>query len=152
MSGMSNMTGNADQDFLRMMSDHHKGMIKMAHEVKERKGSSVTDLATKMDTKQDKELEQMTSMLERDFRDQYEPKVMPDNQKMADELKAKTGADFDRTFLQNTIIHHRQALKMIDEYVPKGKNATIKQMAEKMKADQTKEIGVLQQRVGKIKG
>jgi uncharacterized protein (DUF305 family) len=31
MGGMAGMTGNADQDFLRMMSDHHKGLVAMAH-------------------------------------------------------------------------------------------------------------------------
>ena len=152
MSGMSNMTGNPDQDFLRMMSDHHKGLILMAHDVKDRKGSSVTDVATKLDSKQDKELDQMTTMLERDYKDPYSPKVMPDNQRMADSLKAKTGADYDRTFLQNTIMHHQQAIKMINDYLPQGKDSTVKQMAEKMKTDQTREIGELQQRVDKIKG
>ena len=150
-SGMSAMSGNADQDFLRMMSDHHKGLIEMAHGVKDHKSSGVTDVATKLDTKQDKELDQMVTTLERDFKDQYSPKVMPDNQRMNDELKAKTGADFDRTFLQNTIMHHQQAIKMVDEYLPKSKNAAVKQMAEKMKSDQTREITELQQRVAKIR-
>ena len=152
MSGMSNMTGNADQDFLRMMSDHHKGMILMAHDAKDRKGSGVASVATMLDTKQDKELDQMVTTLERDFKDPYSPKVMPDNQRMADDLKAKTGTHYDRAFLEHTIMHHQQAIKMIDDYLPQGKNATIKQMAEKMKADQAREIGELQQRVDKMKG
>lgn len=150
MSGMSNMTGNADQDFLRMMSDHHKGMIEMAHEVKDHKSSTVIDIATKLDTKQDKELDQIVTMLERDFKDQYSPKVMPDNKQMADELTTKTGADFDKAFLEHTIMHHQQAIKMVDAYLPKAKNATVKQMAEKIKADQTREISELQQRVTRI--
>ena len=40
MPAMKDMatTGDADHDFLRMMSDHHKGMILMAHMTKDRKG------------------------------------------------------------------------------------------------------------------
>lgn len=151
MSGMSNMTGNADQDFLRMMGDHHKAMIEMAHDAKDHKPSTVTDIATTIDTKQDKELDQIVTMLERDFKDQYSPKVMPDSKRMADELKAKTGADFDKAFLEHTIMHHQQAIKMVDAYLPKATNATVKQMAEKIKSDQTREITELQQRAAKIK-
>lgn len=151
MSGMSNMTGNADQDFLRMMADHHKAMIEMAHEVKDQKSSTVTDIAGKIDTKQDKELDQIVTMLERDFKDQYSPKVMSDSKRMADELKTRTGAGFDRAFLEHTIMHHQQAIKMVDAYLPKAKNATVKQMAETIKADQMREISELQKRSAKIK-
>ena len=152
MSAMKATTGNADQDFLRMMTDHHKGMVTMAHDAKDQKGSSIRDIATRLDTEQDKELDQMTTMLERDFKDPYAPKVMPDNQKMIDALKTKTGSDFDRMFLQNTIAHHQEAIKMVDGYLPQSKSAAIKIMAAKMKADQAREIVEFQQRVAKMKG
>lgn len=151
MQGMANMTGNADQDFLRMMSDHHKGLILIAHMTKDRKdgGTAAAD-ATKLDTKQDKELDHMVSMLEKDFKDPYAPKVMPEHQAMADSLKSKTGKDYDRTFYQDVIKHHQEAIKMVDDYLPKAKNTMLKQMAEQMKADQTKEIAEFQQKVSRL--
>ena len=151
MGQMANMTGDADHDFLRMMSDHHKGMILMAHNTKDRKegGSAVAD-AKKIDAAQDKELDHMVSMLEKDFKDPYAPKVMPDNQAMADELKGKSGTDYDRTFYQNVIKHHTQAITMVDEYLPKAKNAMLKAMAEKIKADQAKEITLFKQKISKL--
>ncbi len=152
MSAMPTTTGNADHDFLRMMTDHHKGMVTMAHEAKDQKGSSIREIATRLDAEQDKELDQMTTMLERDFKDPYAPKVMPDNQKMIDALQTKTGAAFDRAFLENTITHHQEAIKMVDGYLPKSANAKIKTMAAKMKADQAREIVEFKQRVAKIKG
>ena len=140
MQGMK-MTGDPDHDFLRMMSDHHKGMIGMAHLATEEKkaGAAAAD-AKKLDAKQDSELDKMITMLDSDYKDQYTPMVMPDNQAMIDELKGKNGKEFDRAFYQNVVKHHQQAIKMIDDYLSKGKNATIKQMAEKMKSDQKKEI------------
>ena len=39
---------------------------------------------------------------------------------------------------------------MIDDYLPKAKNAMLKQMAETMKADQTKEIAEFRQKVAKL--
>ena len=156
MAGMDHgsmaMTGDADHDFLRMMSDHHKGLIRMAHMTKDRKdvGSAAAD-ATKLDAAQDKELEHMTTMLEKDFKDPYAPKVMPAHQAMADELKAKTGKEYDRTFYENVIKHHQEAIKMVDEYVPKAKNAMLKQMAEKMKTDQAREIAEFEKKVAKLR-
>lgn len=148
---MANMTGDADHDFLRMMSDHHKGLIQMAHMTKDRKegGSAVAD-AKKLDAAQDKELDHMVTMLEKDFKDAYAPKVMPEHQAMADELKAKSGKEYDRAFYQNMIKHHQEAIKMVDDYLPKARNAMLKQMAEKMKADQTREISEFEKKVAKL--
>ena len=151
MSGMAGMTGNADQDFLRMMTDHHKGLIVMAHLTKDRKegGTAVAD-ATKLDVAQDAELDHMVTMLEKDFKDAYSPKVSPAHQAMADALKSKTGKEYDRTFYQNVIKHHQEAITMVDGYLPNAKNAMLKQMAEKMKADQTREIADYQRKVASL--
>ena len=161
MTGMSSMppedraamrmTGNADQDFLRMMSDHHKGLIAMAHlSAEEKKGSATAQAdAKKLDKKQDAELDTMSTMLERQFKDQYDPKVMPSNQAMVDQLKPQSGAAFDRQFYQNVVMHHQQAIKMIDEFTPKMKDAKIKQMAQRMKEDQQREIQEFQQKAAK---
>lgn len=151
MQGMAGMTGDPDHDFLRMMSDHHKGLIQIAHMTKDKKdvGTATAD-ATKLDTKQDKDLDHMMTMLEKDFKDPYTPKVMPEHQQMADDLKAKSGKDYERTFYQDIIKHHQEAVKMVDDYLPKGKNAMLKGMAQTMKADQQKEIQEFQQKVAKL--
>lgn len=162
MTGMSSMppedhsamrmTGSADQDFLRMMSDHHKGLIAMAHLSVEgdKKGTATTQAdARKLDTKQDAELDTMVTMLERQFKDAYDPKVMPSNQKMVDELKALSGAGYDRTFYHHVVMHHQQAIKMIDEFTPKLQNADVKRMAQRMKEDQQREIAEFQQKAGR---
>jgi uncharacterized protein (DUF305 family) len=151
MSGMANMTGDADRDFLRMMSDHHKGLIAIVHPTLEKKENlAVKDDARKMDKKQDAEIEKMITMLDQQYKDTYTPSVMPDNQRMVDELKGKSGADYSRTFLKDVITHHEQAVKMIDEYLPKAKNPQVKSMAEKMKSDQTNEIAELQRKLSSM--
>jgi uncharacterized protein (DUF305 family) len=151
MQGMANITGNADHDFLRMMSDHHKGLILMVQMTKDRKdvGTAAAD-AAKLDAAQSKELDQMVTMLKQDFKDPYAPKVMPEHQAMANDLKTKSGKDYERTFYQDIIKHHQGAIKMIDDYLPKAKNPKIKQMAEKMKAVQTSQIADYQQKLAKL--
>ncbi|CAN5861245.1 hypothetical protein BH11GEM2_BH11GEM2_22290 [soil metagenome] len=148
MAGMA-MTGDADHDFLRMMSDHHKGLTVMAHGAKEMKLPVAAD-ATKLDIKQDGELDKMMTMLEKQYKDPYTPKSMPSNQAMIDALKGKTGKDYQKTFYANVVQHHQEAIKMIDDYLPTAKSPEVKAMAEKMKADQTKEIAEFQQKAAKL--
>lgn len=150
MAGMANMTGNADRDFLRMMSDHHAGLVAMARDAVGggRAQASRAD-AQKLDTKQDSELERMQSMLASQFNDRYAPRVTPDNQQMVDDLKSKpAGAEYDRAFYGHVVMHHQQALRMIDEYLPKAQNAEIRAMAQKMRDDQAREIQEFQRRAG----
>lgn len=148
-SGMAGMTGDPDRDFLRMMSDHHKGLIAMVHPTLDSKEKlSIKGDAAKMDKKQDAELDKMITMLDQQYKDAYTPSVMPDNQRMVDGLAGKSGVDYSRTFLQNVITHHKQAIKMVDEYLPKARNPQVKAMAEKMKSDQGKEIADFQKKLG----
>ena len=151
MHGMAGMTGDPDHDFLRMMSDHHKGLIVLAHMTKDRKegGVAVAD-AKKLDAKQDAELDQMMTALEKHYKDPYAPKVMAEHQAMADELKTKSGTEYDRTFLQDVIKHHEGALKLIDDYVPKATKPMLKTMAEQMKVDQTREIAQMKAQLAKL--
>ncbi|WP_310572047.1 DUF305 domain-containing protein [Gemmatimonas sp.] len=146
MSPMGGATGDPDRDFLRMMSEHHKGMIAMAHlTIEQKKGSAATQADAEMlDTKQDAELDSMVTTLERQFKDAYDPMIMPDNQKMVDELKPLTGAAYDRMFYHHVVQHHQQATTMIDHHLPMLKDAKVKAMAQRMKRDQTREIAEFQ--------
>lgn len=152
MGGMKGMTGDADHDFLRMMSDHHKGLIVLVHPtIESTEKLVVKEDARKLDKKQDVEIEKMVAMLDDLYKDSYTPKVAADNQKMADELKGKSGNDYSRTFLQDVIAHHQQAVRMVDDYLPKGKNTAVKAMASKMKTDQTIEIADFKRKLSALK-
>jgi uncharacterized protein (DUF305 family) len=140
--GTGDGVSSPDQQFLRMMSDHHTGLIMMAHDA-ERKGARVKSEADKIDQQQDAELDRMVSMLSTDFNDDYTPKVTPEHQAMADSLKKLSGAAYDRAFREITIKHHQQGIQMMDRFLPQLTGADLKQMVEKMKADQTREIARL---------
>ena len=150
-SAMPGMTGDADHDFLRMMSDHHKGLILLAHEAKDRPKPSATiaDGRT-LDARQDAELDQMMTMLETDFKDPYTPMLMREHKAMHDALVVKNGKEFDRVFYQSVIAHHQQALTIIDDYLPKAGNPAIRKMAETMKADQAREIRDFQHKLSTL--
>lgn len=132
---------DADQEFLRMMADHHEGMIQMATAAMT-KGSNPTVQgdAHKLHTKQADEQKQMVSMDQSMYGETLTPMLMGSNKSMVDGLSAKTGADYDRAFYQAVVAHHRDGIKMTDDLLPKLTKPEVKQMAEKMKADQQKEI------------
>lgn len=152
-STMEAMTGNADQDFLRMMSDHHKGLIELAHMTKDGKGSTeaVRADARKLDTAQDAELDSMTTILETTFKDPYTPKVTSKGQAMLDSLRARRGAAYDRTFYQQVIAHHREGVTMMDQYLPKLTRPEIKAMTQRMRDVQSREITEFEQKVNASK-
>lgn len=132
---------DADHEFLRMMSDHHEGMIQMATAAMT-KGSNQTVQgdAHKIHTKQQEEQKRMIAMIQSSYGETLTPMVMGSNKTMLDELAGKTGPDYDRTFYSNTIAHHREGLQMVDQFLSRLQKPEVKQMAEKMKADQQKEI------------
>lgn len=149
MKPMGGATGDPDRDFLRMMSDHHKGLIAMAHMTIEeaKKGAPATKAdAEKLDAKQDAELDSMVTKLEQQYKDPYNPQIMPDNQKMIDELQGQSGTAYDRMFYQHVVHHHQQAIQMIDLHLPIMKDPKVKAMAERMKRDQTREIEEFQRK------
>lgn len=132
-----------DQRFLRNMSNHHQGLIQMAHYVMEdRKSPGVLADAQKLDRAQDAELDTMRTMLQTRFREQYTPTVLPQNQAMFDSLRAVpgTGVPFDTTFLHLIIAHHREAVRMVNQALPTLTDARLRTMAERMRRDQTREI------------
>lgn len=141
-------TANPDADFLRMMSDHHQGLIVMANEAAQ-KGSSeqVKADARQMGEKQSGEQREMVAMLQRDFGVSHQPQVTPDNRAMADSLSPKSGADYDMTFQMNVIAHHREGIAMIDQHLSHLTNPQVRQMAERMKGDQQREIQELESKM-----
>lgn len=149
MAGVATLTGNPDRDFLRAMSDHHKGLIRMAHETIEgQKGSAAVKAeASTLDKKQDAELDRMVTMLERQFKDPYAPTIRPDNKAMDDTLQRQTGTAYDSTFRAMVVKHHQQGIRMIDAFLPKLTRADFKQMAQQSKADQQREIQELEQQM-----
>lgn len=82
----------------------------------------------------------MVGMLKTSYGETIEPMVMPSNKAMNDSLQQKSGTEYDRDMYRRVIMHHREALQMIDRFMPRLQNAAVRSMAEKMRADQEREI------------
>ena len=157
MAGMdhSNMPGmsttpakDADQEFLRMMVDHHEGMIQMMDPAMDKASTQTAKAdAKKLHDKQHQEQDQMLAMLKSSYSETKEPMVMPDNKQMVDDLaNTPAGPAYDKKMYQHVIMHHQQAVKMVNDFQSRLTKPELKQMAEKMKADQQKEIEEFQRK------
>lgn len=137
------MTGDADHDFLLMMSGHHKGLIALAHEsmIRGTRGTVQSqDDAQILDARQDRELTQMIALLKATYQDSAQPTVRPADQAMIDSLLEIPGPAYAPEFYRAVVAHHRRAVAMIDEYLPKATRPDIKALAERMRGDHLAEI------------
>jgi uncharacterized protein (DUF305 family) len=159
-SGMAGMAGaesrpaarDSNQSFLRMMSDHHEGLIAMADSADDRaQGATAKADARKLLQKQKEEQSRMMGMLRRQYGDSITPMIMPSNRAMLDSTVRATGAALDPTFYRQVIHHHREGMGMIDRYMP-TLSGEVKRMAEQMSGEQAREITEFERKAGAARG
>jgi uncharacterized protein (DUF305 family) len=134
-----------EQSFLQQMIQHHQSAIDMAKMVKDHtKRTELQQLADKILTSQQQEIDKMTGWLKDWF--QASPKPVA-NETADKEMKAhmpmlngKHDADFDKAFLQMMPEHHHMAVEMAEQVAKKGTHAELKELAAKMAKDQGAEI------------
>lgn len=140
------MAHGNDQQFLRTISDHHLGMIEMAHAALRPDASAeLRARAEQIHRTQHDEARQFAAMLERTFGDRYQPKVTPDNQEMVARVRRAQGAAVERTFYETTVAHHEAGVRMMAEQLPHLSDPELRRMAEQMRDDQQREVGELRQ-------
>ena len=146
------MAASASRDstraFLRMMVDHHQGLIAMGDSARGRATRATTKAdAHKLRDEQAAEQRRMGTMLRRTYGvDSVQPAVIPSNQAMLDTLGRASGADYDRTFYRLVVAHHRQAIGMIDQALP-HLTPDMRRMAAGMRAKQQREIAQLERKL-----
>ena len=63
---------------------------------------------------------------------------------MTEQLKTKTGDDFDKAFIEMMIIHHQGAIEMAKLTETNAKHDEIKQLGQDIMSAQSKEIDMMQ--------
>lgn len=155
MAGMGGMRQGAaqepDHEFLRMMSDHHLGLAAMGEDAANRAAdASVKSAARKLTTKQAAQRDTMVAMIRRMYDERHDPAIMPQNRAQADSLRQTSGPEVDRYFLRTTIAHHEEGTRMIDRFMPRFTRPEVRQMAERMRAEQQREIQELRGKLQRL--
>jgi uncharacterized protein (DUF305 family) len=88
----------------------------------------------------------MVAMIKTSYNETYMPMVMLGDKAMNDSLQQESGAAYDRDMYRHLIMHHQEAIEMVDEFLPRLARPDVKQMAERMRADQQREIQEFQRK------
>ena len=131
--------------FLKHMIHHHQTGVAMAElAISNTKRAELNKIGRDIIAAQKAEIEQMTGWLKKDGESAGSMKQMPRMEKMMKEmedLKKAKDAEFDKMFLTMMIKHHKGAIMMSKLVGGRTDRAELKQLANKIIKDQTKEIG-----------
>ena len=133
----------SDGEFAAMMEVHHEVAIDMARvEVTSGQREDVQTLARGIidgQSKENVELERI-ARVEGHAEHTSDPAAERQSKMTVDALRAAQGGEVDRAFLKQMIEHHASGVNMTRRSLPNLKRNELRQMAQKMIDDQTREI------------
>ncbi|RZU30808.1 DUF305 domain-containing protein [Blastococcus saxobsidens] len=153
---------DADVTFAAGMVPHHQSAIEMAQLAEGRAADPrVLDLAARIEAAQGPEIETLSGWLEQWGADggtgmdhggmDHGSDGMMSEQDMQALMNA-TGADFDRMFLSQMIVHHTGAVEMAEAVLSSGRNTDALAMAGAIRDSQSAEIAEMEQLLAELGG
>jgi len=133
-------TGDADHDFLRDMSNHHKNVIVLADAALEANQSpDMESVIGQLVERHGHELDALSAILRNAYKDRYISSPTDETRRTA-ELLRQSGSHYKQTFFNAAIKAEQDALRIAKAYLPKGKTADVERLAAKIEGNETKEI------------
>lgn len=145
MGDMGSMPTN-DVEFIDAMVPHHEMAIEMAGEVVERGArAEVKALAQRIQAAQDPEVATMKAARRELTGSDTVPHMMDDHMEAdMQTLRGLSGPALDTTFLREMVAHHAGAAQMAHLALPNLERQDMRTLAERIIADQAREIGEMQ--------
>lgn len=144
-----------DRNFIANMIAHHQGAVDMAKLAqKNAKHQELKDMANDIISAQEGEISQMTAWQKEwgypssssdNMMDHSAMGMMDEMAGMENELKGKTGDDFDKAFIEQMIMHHQSAIDMAAPGEQNAKHQEVKDLSKAIVSAQTKEIQQMKQ-------
>lgn len=142
-----------DKAFIANMIVHHEGAVDMAKlALTNASRQEIKDMANDIISAQTGEITEMQQWQKQwnypttvDVASSPSSMSMSDHMAMMmDELKNKTGSDFDKAFLEQMIMHHQSAINMAAPGEANAKHQEVKTLTRNVVTAQTKEIKQMQ--------
>jgi uncharacterized protein (DUF305 family) len=128
-------------DFLTGMIDHHYGAVKMAELCDGRTmHNELLDLCHSIKATQTTEISTMQSWLQSWYGVTHQPALDAKTQREITQLSQLTGADFEKAFMADMIMHHAEAISRGREAPLQAWHADLLNMVAKMVGSQADEI------------
>ena len=151
-SALTPLTGDADRDFLRRMSDHHKDLIRITHAVIESNSAASLEPAIRtFEDEHDHELDAMLALLRTVYNDPYVPHTNPENDFVVEMLR-QPATDYAGIFLAAALKSEGNAVRTVDAYLPNAKNPKVRSFAQKLKSEEGGEMTALRRALNRPLG
>lgn len=140
MNGMNGMNSLTEREFIQGMIPHHQEAVDTAKIVLNRVGSTeeMRDLAQNIILAQEAEITNMKSWYRTWYGEDY--KYDGKSKPMMRDLTSLSGAELDRAFLDDMIMHHMGALMMAQQVANNIEHTEIRTLAENIAKTQSEEI------------
>ncbi len=141
---LHNAQVKSDEDFLLGMIPHHEEAVQTAKEVLARGGSfpEIIILAENIISSQTGEIEKMKAWheewLEKPYQDSRS--YMP----MMRDLSLLSGAELDKVFLEDMVLHHIGAISMVESLLEFTERESLKELGSAIIKAQSHEIEIMQ--------
>jgi uncharacterized protein (DUF305 family) len=137
---------NAQDNWVRKMIEHHRGAVEMSRIVLAQNPTpDVAKMAQMTIDKQGKEITDLERLLATGSPDPASAELYrPTAMQMHQAMMAATGADISETYLRKMLAHHQGAVAMSDIALANGATGAVRAQIEKTRADQQKEIAMVE--------
>ena len=137
---------NAADSWVRKMIEHHKGAVDMSRIVlAQNPFADVTKMAQQTIDKQSKEIADLEKLVASGNPNPASGELYrAANLQMHEAMMAAKGADISETYLRKMLAHHQGAVAMSDVALANGATGTVRAQIEKTRADQQREIAVVE--------
>lgn len=133
-------SADADQGFIDQMAPHHEMAVMMADDALSKASNPKTkEFARLIKQQQPPEVQQLKA-----WRQQWYGSAATPPMDHSDYQAMAAGPDYDRKWTQMMIEHHRMAIETSKQTLSTAKRPEIKQLAQKIIDDQSKDIQQLQ--------
>jgi uncharacterized protein (DUF305 family) len=137
---------NAADSWVRKMIEHHRGAVEMSRIfLAQNPSADVARMAQRTMDKQFREIADLEKLVASGNPDPasgalYRAATM----QMHEAMMAAKGADVSETYLRKMLAHHQGAVAMSDVALANGATGTVRARIEKTRADQQKEIAMVE--------
>lgn len=137
---------NAADTWVRKMIEHHKGAVDMSRVVLTQNPSAdVAKMAQQTIDKQSKEIAELEKLVATGNPDPASAELYRTaTTQMHNAMMSASGADISETYLRKMLAHHQGAVAMSDVALANGATGAVRAQIEKTKADQQKEIAMVE--------
>jgi uncharacterized protein (DUF305 family) len=134
-----------DQQLLRIMADHHAGLIALARTAAERAADSTSrGTARRLADRLDGEQAEMLELLRAGYGDPHRAMALPVAKAADDSLRQAAPEEAGRLFRESALSHLQSDLAVIDRYVPSLTREDVATLARRVSAAHERAVAELE--------